>query len=120
MFGIEPFREQLDEKLDLIQFAVDELRKIEGIEIVAEPQLTITAFRYRDDEQTRELLARINERKRVMLTPTTLPDGRFVIRIAIVSHRTHRDRIEMLLADVKGTTGGLRRPGHGPGPVGLA
>ena len=102
LFGIEPFREQLDEKLDLIQYAVDELRKIDGIEIVAEPQLTITAFRYRnDDAATRELMQRINARKRVMLTPATTPDGRFVIRIAIVSHRTHRDRIDMMLEDIR-------------------
>src|SRR5687768_8843485 len=107
LFGIEPFREQLDEKLDLIQFAVEALREIEEIEIVAEPQLTITAFRYRDDESTRELLTRINARKRVMLTPTTLPDGRFVIRIAIVSHRTHRDRVEMLLEDVRWSAAAL-------------
>jgi aromatic-L-amino-acid decarboxylase len=102
LFGIEPFREQLDEKLDLIQYAVDELRKVDGIEIVAEPQLTITAFRYRnDDAATRELMQRINARKRVMLTPATTPDGRFVIRIAIVSHRTHRDRIDMMLEDIR-------------------
>jgi aromatic-L-amino-acid decarboxylase len=102
MFGIEPFREQLDEKLDLTRYAVDELRKIDGIEIVAEPQLTIAAFRFGgDDALTRELLNRINSHKRVMLTPTTLPDGRFVIRICIVSHRTHRDRIDMMLDDVR-------------------
>ncbi len=102
LFGIEPFREQLDEKLDLIQYAVGELRKIDGIEIVAEPHLTITAFRFRgDDALTRELLQRIIARKRVMLTPTTLPDGRFVIRIAIVSHRTHKDRVDMMLDDIR-------------------
>ena len=100
LFGIEPFREQLDEKLDLIAHAVSELRKIDGIEIVAEPQLSICAFRYRDDERTRALLQKILARKRVMLTPTTL-DGRFVIRIAIVSHRTHRDRVDMMLDDVR-------------------
>lgn len=105
LFGIEPFREQLDEKLDLTEYAIAELRKIEGIEIVAEPQLTIAAFRLvRDGADlnalNRALLERINARKRVMLTPTTL-DGRFVIRIAIVSHRTHRDRIDMLLDDVR-------------------
>ena len=102
LFGVEPFREQLDEKLDLIHYTVEELRKIDGIEIVAEPQLTITAFRYRDDDAaTRDLLRRITARKRVMLTPTTLPDGRFVIRIAIVSHRTHKDRVDMMLEDVR-------------------
>jgi aromatic-L-amino-acid decarboxylase len=102
LFGIEPFREQLDEKLDLIAYAVDELRKIDGIEIVAEPQLTITAFRLRgDNEINRELLKRVTARKRVMLTPTTLPDGRFVTRVAIASHRTHRDRVDMMLDDVR-------------------
>ncbi len=102
MFGIGPFREQLDEKLDLIAYAVEKLRTIDGIEIVAAPQLTITAFRFHDDDaRTRELLNRINARKRVMLTPTTTPDGRFVIRIAIVSHRTHRDRVDMMLEDVR-------------------
>jgi aromatic-L-amino-acid decarboxylase len=107
MFGIEPFREQLDEKLNLIQYAVEELRKIDGIEIAAEPQLTITAFRYRDDDAaTRDLLKRVTARKRVLLTPTTLPDGRFVIRIAIVSHRTHKDRVDMMLEDVRMECGG--------------
>ena len=102
MFGIEPFIQQLDEKLDLIDQTVTELRAIDGVEIVAAPQLTIAAFRFRDDDGlTRELLQRINARKRVMLTPTTLPDGRFVIRVAIVSHRTHRDRVELLLDDVR-------------------
>jgi aromatic-L-amino-acid/L-tryptophan decarboxylase len=107
LFGIEPFREQLDEKLDLIGYAVDELRKIDGIEIVAEPQLTITAFRLRgDNEVNREFLKRINARKRVMLTPTTLPDGRFVLRIAIASHRTHKDRVDMMLEDIRLECGG--------------
>ncbi|HJQ36274.1 MAG TPA: aminotransferase class V-fold PLP-dependent enzyme [Thermoanaerobaculia bacterium] len=102
LFGIEPFREQLDEKLDLIQYTADELRKIDGITIVAEPQLTILAFRFRgDDAATRELLQKINAKKQVMLTPATTPDGRFVARVAIVSHRTHRDRIDMLLDDVR-------------------
>jgi len=101
LFGLAPFREQLDEKLDLIQYATNELRTLEEIEIVAEPQLTIMAFRHRGGEaQTRALLERINAKKRVMLTPATV-NGVFVIRIAIASHRTHRDRVEMLLEDVR-------------------
>lgn len=105
MLGIAPFREQLDEKLDLMDFVMSELRKIEEIEIVAEPQLTICAFRVRgDDARNRALLERINARKRVMLTPAIL-DGRFVIRIAIASHRTHRDRVEMMLDDIRAALG---------------
>ena len=52
------------------------------------------------NELNRNLLERINARKRVMLTPTVL-DGRFVIRICVVSHRTHRDRIDMAVEDVR-------------------
>ena len=105
LFGIEPFRQQLDEKLDLIGFVTSELRKIDGIEIVAEPQLTITAFRLNKpgadrNAITRELLERINAKKRVMLTPT-IYKGEFLIRICIVSLRTHRDRIEMGLDDIR-------------------
>lgn len=99
LFGIEPFRQQLDEKLDLIAVARDGLAAIDGIEIVAEPELTILAFRHKELDN-RELLARINARKRVMLTPGIV-SGTFVIRVCIVSHRTHRDRIEMLLEDVR-------------------
>jgi aromatic-L-amino-acid/L-tryptophan decarboxylase len=106
LFGIQPFIEQLDEKLDLIDYAVSELRQIDGIKIVAPPQLTITAFRLVREEEdlnalNRRLLERITAKQRVMLTPTTLDDGRFVIRMAIVSHRTHRDRVEMALADIR-------------------
>jgi aromatic-L-amino-acid/L-tryptophan decarboxylase len=108
LFGIEPFREQLDEKLDLIAFAADALRATPGVAIVAEPHLTILAFRLVrpgvDDEAlnalNQSLLERITARKRVMLTPAIV-DGRFVIRIAIVSHRTHRDRVEMAIDDIR-------------------
>jgi aromatic-L-amino-acid decarboxylase len=105
LLGIEPFRQALDEKLDLIEFVTAELRKIEGIEIVAEPQLTIVAFRLVKpgadiNALNRDLLDRINARKRVMLTPT-IYKGDFLIRICIVSHRTHRDRIEQGLDDIR-------------------
>lgn len=107
MFGIGPFRDQLDEKLDLIAYAVEELRGIEGIEIVAEPQLTILAFRIAgDDARNHALIDAINAKKRVMLTGATV-DGRFVIRVAIVSHRTHRDRVEMMLEDVRAAVAAL-------------
>jgi aromatic-L-amino-acid decarboxylase len=36
----------------------------------------------------------------VMLTGATV-DGRFVIRICVVSHRTHRERMEMCMEDVR-------------------
>src|SRR5262245_32910020 len=49
MHGIGPFRRNLDEKLDLALRATEDLRSIPGIEILAEPQLSIVAFRLRRD-----------------------------------------------------------------------
>ncbi|HUJ14872.1 MAG TPA: aminotransferase class V-fold PLP-dependent enzyme [Thermoanaerobaculia bacterium] len=99
MFGIEPFRELLDEKLDLARWATAELRNVDGIEIVAEPQLSIVAFRHTRIDN-RRLLDAINRRKRVMMTGTTI-GTEFVIRICVVSHRTHMDRMRMAIDDIR-------------------
>jgi len=115
LLGIEPFREALDEKLDLTTFTTAELRTMPDVEIVAEPQLSVVAFRYapegdsRDlDELNRRLLAAVNARKRVHLTGTLLA-GRFVIRICVLSFRTHRERVEMGLEDIRQSIAGLAR-----------
>jgi aromatic-L-amino-acid decarboxylase len=108
LHGAGAFRRYLDEKLDLIEWVTEELRNIPGIEIVAEPQLTVVAFRYRHrdlqgeelNQWNRNFLNRINARKRVLLTATTL-NGRFVLRICILSFRTHKDRLEMALEDIR-------------------
>lgn len=106
--GVGPFREALDEKLDLTRWAAARLAEIEGIEIVARPQLSIVAFRLTragldadaTDRLNRELLRAINVRRRVYLTATTLR-GRFVIRICVLSFRTHMERMEMAIEDIR-------------------
>jgi len=108
LHGIAPFRQNLDEKLDLIGWVTEELRRTAGIKIIAEPQLTIVAFRLEapglgDAELNalnRRLLAAINARDRVYLTATTLA-GKFVIRICILSFRTHLDRMEACMEDIR-------------------
>jgi aromatic-L-amino-acid decarboxylase len=108
MYGVGPFRASLDEKLELARQACIALRGIPGIEIVAEPQLSTVAFRLRPpgrdetalDRINRDLLERINARRRVFLTGTLLR-GRFAIRICILSFRTHRDRIEEGMEDIR-------------------
>jgi aromatic-L-amino-acid decarboxylase len=108
MHGAGAFRQNLDEKLDLAQWATAELRRIPEIEIIAEPQLTVVAFRlFRaglGDEElnslNRKLLERINARRRVFLTSTTL-GRKFVIRICVLSFRTHMERMEAALVDIR-------------------
>jgi aromatic-L-amino-acid decarboxylase len=108
LHGIGPFRENLEEKLDLTQWATEELRKIPEIEIVAEPQLSVVAFRLIRAGLDREglndlnqrLLEGINKRQRVYLTATLL-EGYFVIRICVLSFRTHLDRMQACMEDIR-------------------
>ena len=108
LHGVGPFERHLEEKLELARFACGELARIPGLEVLAEPQLSILAFRLNPgglglealNGLNRRFLAAINAPGRVYLTPTLL-DGHFVVRLAILSVRTHRDRILMGIQDIR-------------------
>ncbi len=95
LHGVSAFREALDEKLDLARVLYDGLCGIPGLELPWEPELTVVPFRLRDgdDDANRRLLERINASGRVFMSSTIVQD-RFTIRACILSHRTHRDRID--------------------------
>src|SRR5436305_1410751 len=107
MHGAGAFRDQLEEKLALAQWAADRLRAMAGIEILAEPQLSLLAFRLAPagvpeselNALNQRFLDRVNARQRVYLTATRLR-GRFAPRICVLSFRTHRGRMEMALEDI--------------------
>jgi aromatic-L-amino-acid decarboxylase len=95
LHGVASFREQLREKLELAREAAALLAADGRFELLdAPPQLSIVAFRRRgwDDAAQAELLRRVNGRRRVFLSSTTM-GGRFVLRICVLSFRTHRDRV---------------------------
>jgi len=106
--GLAAFRASLDEKLDLAREAADAVRKIPGMTIVAEPQLSLFAFRLELPGESvaemnrlnRDLMDRVNARQRVLLTGTLIGED-FAIRMCILSFRTHADRIEMALEDIR-------------------
>lgn len=95
LHGVSAFREALDEKLDLTEHLYDSLKSDPSLEVPWAPDLTVVAFRLRDrdDAASRALLERINASRRVFLSSTVV-EGRFTLRACIVSHRTHRDRID--------------------------
>ncbi len=95
LHGVSAFREALDEKLDLADALYEGLKAIPELELPWAPQLTVVAFRLRDRdaETNKRFLERINASKRVFLS-STLVDGDYTLRACIVSHRTHRDRID--------------------------
>jgi aromatic-L-amino-acid decarboxylase len=95
LHGVGAFRRALDEKLDLAEHLYAALSEMPEVELPWPPQLSVVPFRLAgaSDDENRAFLARINEPKRVYLSSTTI-DGRHIIRACIVSHRTHRDRID--------------------------
>lgn len=103
LFGIDAFRASLDEKLDLARWVTEQIRAVPELEIVTEPRLSLVSFRLRDDEDdhaTRDLLSAINARQNVYVTGTMV-DGRFAIRICVLSFRTHMDRMELCMSDIR-------------------
>jgi aromatic-L-amino-acid/L-tryptophan decarboxylase len=98
LHGLRAFREQLQEKLDLARLAHARLAAEPALEIIDPPQLSIVAFTCRSgrgdaNAAAAELLRRVNARRRVFLSSTRI-EGRFVLRICVLSFRTHRDRLE--------------------------
>lgn len=113
LHGLGAFRAALDEKLDLALYLFESLGKIPGLELPVLPRLSTVVFRVApsidgSDEKTREILRLINARRRVFLSSTNL-DDRFTIRACILSHRTHRDRIDELIEIVTEATAEVAR-----------
>lgn len=114
LHGLEPFREHLAEKLELAEYATTHLKGMTEVTVLAPPQLSTVAFRVDPagvsgdalDQLNRDVMARINRRGNVHLSGTTL-DGRFTIRISLLSFRTHRRHVDRCLDDLEGALGDL-------------
>jgi aromatic-L-amino-acid decarboxylase len=124
MHGIGAFRDALDEKLDRAREACDAIGAMPGVEIVAEPELSLFVFRVGPsrgesaaelDARDRRLLREINRRQRVFVTGTMV-HGRFVVRACVLSFRTHADRIAMLIDDVRAALARVTPQGRAQSP----
>lgn len=103
IYGEDTFRHALSEKLLLTQFCYEKLNQVKHLKLLEKVDLSILGFRYEHpshpestDEDTRAILKSINEHGDVFLSSTMI-DGYFVIRVAILSFRTHLERIEKLI-----------------------
>ncbi|MEQ1507169.1 MAG: aminotransferase class I/II-fold pyridoxal phosphate-dependent enzyme [Myxococcota bacterium] len=118
LHGLGAFRRTLDEKLDLAQVAAEAIRAIPGVRLVSEPTLSLFSFRLEPDGPggdpgptdvvNRRWLSATNRRRRVFLSGAVVVDpavGRplFVLRVCVLSYRTHADRIAMLIEDLRET-----------------
>jgi len=105
LHGLAAFREQIQEKLDLARWAYQELKEDPHFEMLDEPQLSIVAFTAKGEGEKAnargaEILRRVNERRRVFLSSTKMR-GRYVLRICVLSFRSHRERVREAVEGLK-------------------
>ncbi len=104
LFGVAAFRDNLREKLELTRWAYEELREEPGFEMLDEPQLSIVPFRVKPrhgdaDAFNARLLKRVNAGRRVYLSSTAL-HGQFVLRICVLSFRTHGRQVATAVEEI--------------------
>jgi aromatic-L-amino-acid decarboxylase len=110
LHGVAAFRDALDEKLDLAEHLYEGLADVPELELPWRPELSVVPFRLRDGDgdANRRLLDAINDSKRVFLSSTVI-HGRFTLRACILSHRTHRDRVDECIDIVRRATAEIAR-----------
>jgi glutamate/tyrosine decarboxylase-like PLP-dependent enzyme len=101
LFGLAPFRSALSEKIWLARYFHEQISAMPGFEAGPYPDLSIVTFRYRPQEGeandfNRRLLAAVHEDGKVFIT-STLIDGVFTLRLAVLNFRTHLEQVDYLL-----------------------
>ncbi|MBS1558436.1 MAG: aminotransferase class I/II-fold pyridoxal phosphate-dependent enzyme [Bacteroidetes bacterium] len=100
LHGIKPFEDCLNEKLELIRYFCDAIQQ-GGFEVGVSPDLTVAIYRYSPKHQDREnfnrnILKKIIEDGRVFISSTVI-HGEFWLRIVILSFRTHKREVDILI-----------------------
>ena len=105
LFGLKPFRAALKEKMLLTQYFQKEIQKIAGFQVGAPPDLSVALFRYVSDQANpntvnERLLESIKEDGRIFLSSTMI-NGQFWIRVAVLVFRSHIKQVDLLLTIIK-------------------
>lgn len=113
LFGLAPFRSALSEKIWLARYFHERISAMPGFEAGPYPDLSIVTFRYRPqggeaNDFNRRLLAAVHEDGRVFIT-STLIDGVFTLRLAVLNFRTHLEQVDYLLGLLRRRAGELER-----------
>jgi aromatic-L-amino-acid/L-tryptophan decarboxylase len=101
LFGLEPFRAALEEKLLLARYFHGRLAEMPGWEVGPEPDLSIVTYRYvprRGDanEFNRRLVKAVSAEGSAVISATEL-DGEYTLRLAVLHYRSHLDQVDRLL-----------------------
>ncbi|HMN04585.1 MAG TPA: pyridoxal-dependent decarboxylase [Flavobacteriales bacterium] len=104
LHGIAPFRAALEEKLWLTRYFHHRITQL-GFEATPEPDLSVMAYRFvpanGDSGSFNKAMAHaVQEDGRVFISTTRL-HGQFWLRLAVLSFRTHKREIDILLEQLE-------------------
>lgn len=114
LHGVAPFRACLEEKLYLTRYFHERVRSL-GFEVGPEPELTVSTYRWipkhgDPDSFNEALVQAIHRDGRVFVSSTRL-GGRYYLRLAVLSFRTHLETIELTLRVLAEKVAELERAG---------
>ena len=104
LVGTRPFQAALDEKLLLARYFYEEIQAL-GFEVGPSPDLSIVTYRWappggvgleRANAINQAIVDGVRRDGRVFLSSTML-EGRFTLRMAVLAFRTHRRTIDLAL-----------------------
>jgi glutamate/tyrosine decarboxylase-like PLP-dependent enzyme len=117
--GVGPFRAALEEKLLLARYFHEKLLLEDGFEVGPPPDLSIVTFRYLPrrgdpDAFNRRLIDAVQRDGRVFISSTTI-EGRFTLRLAVLSLRTHLETVDLAIEILREKAKRLERDGQPAG-----
>jgi aromatic-L-amino-acid/L-tryptophan decarboxylase len=101
LFGIQPFKSALEEKILLCRYFYDAIQRL-GFEVGPYPDLSVCTYRYLPldgsdaDGFNRQLVEYVQRDGRIFVSSTNI-GGVFWIRLAVLCFRTHLREIDLLL-----------------------
>ncbi|MBI5916908.1 MAG: amino acid decarboxylase [Bacteroidetes bacterium] len=105
LYGIQPFKSALEEKIWLCRYFYQEIQKL-GFEVGPYPELSVCTYRYLPgdgsdaDDFNRRLVEYVQRDGRIFVSSTNI-GGVFWIRLAVLCFRTHLREVDLLLGIFK-------------------
>lgn len=101
LFGLAPFRAALSEKIWLARYFYEQLNSTPGWELGPYPDLSVVAFRFVPgqgdaDAFNKQIVEAVQADGKVFIS-STLIDGAFYLRLAVLHFRTHLAQVDYLL-----------------------
>ena len=106
LVGAAPFRAALEEKLLLARYFHQKLQTLPGFEVGPQPDLSIVTYRYLprrgDPNEFNQKLVQVLQADGRVFVSSTMLDGKFILRLAVLSFRSHLEQVDLALEVLRG------------------